>query len=70
MATAMARLSVTIGLPVIRSSTPYSARICGQSVCSAVTASSWTAAIVGLQLVLADGAAGAGPLTATRSLRR
>ena len=36
IAAATARLSVTTGLPVIRSSSPYSARICGQSVSSAV----------------------------------
>ena len=45
MATAMARLSVTIGLSDIRSSSPYSARICGQSVSSTRAASSWIAAI-------------------------
>ncbi len=45
MAAAIARLSATIGLSVIRSSSPYSARICGQSVSSTRAASSCTAAI-------------------------
>ena len=35
IAAATARLRVTTGLPVIRSSSPYRARICGQSVSSA-----------------------------------
>ena len=45
MASATARFSVTMGLDWMRSSTPYRARICGQSVSAAVGASSWTAAI-------------------------
>ena len=45
IAAATARLRVTTGLPVIRSSSPYRARICGQSVSSARAARSWTAAI-------------------------
>ncbi len=45
MAAATARLSETIGLGDMRSSRPYNARICGQSVSSAVAASSCTAAI-------------------------
>ena len=45
MATATAWLSATTGLSEIRSSSSYSATICGQSVASALGASSWTAAI-------------------------
>ncbi len=45
MAAAMARLRVTTGLSVIRSSSPYRARIWGHSVSSAVAARSCTAAM-------------------------
>jgi hypothetical protein len=38
-------LSVTTGLPVICSSNPYKARICGQSVSAACGARSWIAAM-------------------------
>ena len=45
MATATAWFSATTGLSEIRSSSSYSATICGQSVASALGASSWMAAI-------------------------
>ena len=45
MPAATARLSVTTGLPVIRSRRPYRARICDQSVSAARGARSWMAAI-------------------------
>ena len=45
MAVAIAWLSVTIGLSDMRLRRPYKARICGQSVSSALAASSWIAAI-------------------------
>ena len=45
IAAATARLTVTTGLPVMRSSSPYRERICGQSVSAAVGARSWIDAI-------------------------
>ena len=54
MAAATARLSVTTGLPVICSSSPYRARICGQSVSSACARPVVDGGDRGLELVLAD----------------
>jgi hypothetical protein len=60
MAAATARLSVTTGLPVIWSSSPYSARICAQSVSSTRAARSWDRCYGCLELVLAEGPQGNG----------
>ena len=54
MATATARLRVTIGLPAMRSSSSYSARICGQSVSSVLGRLVVHGGDRGLQLVRAD----------------
>ena len=60
MATATAWFSATTGLSEIRSSSSYSATICGQSVASALGASSWIGGDRRLELVGAGRPAGEG----------